>query len=131
MPAIAPVPSVRQLVVAKRMLLAAEMVRGLPPGQLAPEPLHTWPVTHTLLPHDVPAVTNPSVGQVADEPVQFSATSHTPADGRHTSVAGWKASAGQEAELPVQFSARSQKPADGRHTVVDGANPSAGQLAEV
>src|SRR2546428_13479377 len=50
-------------------------------------------------------------------PVQFSATSHGPADARQTVAADWKPSAGQLALLPVQFSATSHGPADARQTV--------------
>jgi hypothetical protein len=63
------------------------------------------------------------------DPVQFSATSHTPADARHTVVEGAKASAGQSALDPVQFSTSSQIPADVRHTVPDATNMSAGHAA--
>src|SRR5690349_910238 len=97
MPASAPVERVKQLVVVKLTVLAAEIVRGLPAGQLALEPLHTWPVVHMFPPppQEVPAATKPSAGQVAELPVQFSATSQTPAEGRHTVDEFWNASAGQ------------------------------------
>jgi hypothetical protein len=38
--------------------------------------------------HDVPLDTLPSAGQAVDVPVQLSATSHSPADGRQTVVVG-------------------------------------------
>src|SRR5262249_13219649 len=68
-----------------------------------------------------------SLGQAAEVPVQVSATSHTPAEARHTVVEGWKPSAGQAADVPVHVSATSQGPADARQTVVEGWKPSAGQ----
>ena len=64
-------------------------------------------------------------------PVQFSATSQTPAVGRHVVELGSKRSAGQAAPLPVQFSATSQTPALGRQVVELGSNASAGQVAEL
>src|SRR5579884_1208274 len=98
MPASAPVPTVRQSVVASSTVF----VRELPVAQL-PEPSHTWPVRQEFMPQTVPGGWNWLLGQVADEPVQFSAMSHTPADGRQTVEAGRKPSAGQLADEPVQF----------------------------
>jgi hypothetical protein len=49
-------------------------------------------------------------------PVQLSATSHTPADARHTVPAATNASAGHDTEVPVQLSATSQAPTEVRHT---------------
>jgi hypothetical protein len=69
-----------------------------------------------------------SAGQLAPDPVQFSATSQSPADGRHVTLDGWKASAGQLAPDPVQFSATSQSPAEGRHVTLDGWRASPGQV---
>src|SRR5207244_1027049 len=63
-----------------------------------------------------------SVGQVALDPVQFSATSHTPAEARHSVVAGLKSSTGQVALAPVQFSATSHTPAEARQTVLADTN---------
>src|SRR5207244_1081424 len=57
----------------------------------------------------------PSGGQEALEPVQFSATSHTPAEARHSVVDGLKPSTGQIVLVPVQVSATSQSPAAARH----------------
>jgi hypothetical protein len=51
-----------------------------------------------------------------------SATSHRPADGRHTPLLA-KPSAGHAADAPVQNSLTSQTPAAPRHTVVAGAKP--------
>ena len=59
-----------------------------------------------------------TVGHAAEMPVQASATSHTPADARHTVDDGWKVSAGHEALVPVQLSARSHTSVAVRHTVV-------------
>ena len=64
---------------------------------------------------------NVSVGQSMLTPLQFSATSQTPADARHSYVSGLTVSDGQSAEEPVQFSATSQSPTAGRHSVVSGA----------
>src|SRR5947199_300108 len=101
---------------------------------------------------------NTSWGQAALEPVHVSATSHSPADARHTVVPGRKPSAGHASEMPshasatshgpaagrqtaallasagqatltpVQNSAGSQTPALARHTTLDGWSMSAGQL---
>ena len=59
-----------------------------------------------------------SAGQTALEPVQDSATSHWPVEGRHTVVDGSNVSAGHAPEVPVQDSATSQEPAEGRQVVV-------------
>jgi hypothetical protein len=69
-------------------------------------------------------------GQAAPEPVQFSATSQTPAEGRHVTEFDAKALAGQVGLDPVQCSATSQTPADGRHTVEVERKPSGGQAAD-
>jgi hypothetical protein len=42
-----------------------------------------------------------SAGQVPDEPVQDSATSHWPAEARHSNVEAWKAST-QKLLVPLQ-----------------------------
>src|SRR6266852_1831541 len=68
-----------------------------------------------------------SAGQVTAAPVQRSAGSQGPADGRHTVEAGWNASGGQSLPTPSQLSAASQGPAAGRQTPV--LFTSAGQLA--
>src|SRR5205807_9543788 len=65
----------------------------------------------------VPAAFFASAGQLALEPVQVSATSHSPAAARHVVPAATNASAGQVVLLPVQVSATSQAPAEGRQTV--------------
>src|SRR5207247_2041608 len=54
--------------------------------------------------HAVPAALFASAGQLALDPVQFSAGSHSPPDGRQTVLGGSKASAGQTVLVPVQFS---------------------------
>jgi hypothetical protein len=66
---------------------------------------------------------------VALLPVHVSATSHGPAEARHTVVAGANPSAGHVALLPVHVSATSHGPAEARHTVAAGANPSGGHVA--
>ena len=50
----------------------------------------------------VQVATEPSGGQSALLPVQYSAGSHGPADGRQTVDDDWKPSGGQPALLPVQ-----------------------------
>src|SRR6185295_1498051 len=65
--------------------------------------------------HAVPADFTASAGQLLLTPLQFSATSQTPAAPRHWAVL--LASAGHEALRPVQLSARSHTPADGRQLV--------------
>src|SRR5437773_237578 len=67
--------------------------------------------------HAVPAGSFASAGQVALDPVQFSAGSHSPPDGRQVVVAGLKASFGHVLLDPVQSSSRSQSPAEARQTV--------------
>ena len=64
----------------------------------------------------VPAALFASTGQLAADPVQFSAGSHSPADGRQVVVAGSNASAGHTVLLPVHVSSTSQGPADARQT---------------
>ena len=63
------------------------------------------------------------------DPVQFSATSHTPAAARHSVPELATPSTGQAVLDPVQVSATSHTPAEPRQTVVLNAKPSAGQLA--
>ena len=65
----------------------------------------------------VPLVFLASAGQVAEEPVQLSARSHSPAAERQTVEAARNPSAGHVVVVPVQVSATSQVPADARHTV--------------
>src|SRR5262249_37912420 len=69
----------------------------------------------------------PSAGQAPDEPVQLSATSHSPADSRQGVVADWKPSTHFPA--PSQESVPSQGPPFEVpvQAVVLGAKPSAGQ----
>ena len=69
-----------------------------------------------------------SVGHASFTPSQFSATSHAPLTGRHSSVRF--TSAGQVFEVPSQVSATSHTPADGRHWVPAVAATSGGQLGE-
>ena len=68
-----------------------------------------------------------SVGQVPEEPVQLSATSHWPTEGRHVVVAGLKPSTQWPA--PSQESVPSHAPPFDVpvQVVVDGWKPSAGQ----
>src|ERR1700690_604896 len=80
-----------------------------------------------VAPHTVPEGWKPSDGQAAAEPVQLSATSQRPAEGRQTRELGWKPSGGQAAAEPVQLSGTSQAPTEGRQTTVLAAKPSVGQ----
>ena len=72
-------------------------------------------------------VAGPSAGQSALLPVQFSGTSHGPADARHSVAVDWNVSAGHVALVPVQLSTASHGPTDPRQTVVLDASASAGQ----
>ena len=65
----------------------------------------------------VDADAKPSAGHAPAVPVQVSATSHWPAEARHTVLEDANPSAGHVALVPVQFSATSQSPAAARHTV--------------
>src|SRR4029077_17799567 len=58
-----------------------------------------------------------SAGQSTLDPVQLSAGSQTPPEGRHSVPAGTSASAGQSLLTPSQDSATSQTPAEDRHSV--------------
>ena len=58
-----------------------------------------------------------AAGQVAVDPVQVSARSHSPAVPRHSWLAGSNALAGQTVLVPSQLSATSQSPALARHSV--------------
>src|SRR5439155_1480060 len=62
----------------------------------------------------VPAALFASTGQLAADPVHFSAGSHSPADGRQVIVAGSNASARHTVLLQVQVSSTSQGPAAAR-----------------
>jgi hypothetical protein len=65
-------------------------------------------------------------GQLLLTPSQLSATSHGPAENRHTAVLFW--SVGQVGLVPVQNSEMSQSPAEGRHSVVGSSTLSGGQV---
>ena len=67
---------------------------------------------------------NPFAGQTLDVPVQLSATSHGPAEGRHVVVAAANPSAGHAPDVPVQLSGTSHGPVEGRHSVVAGKKAS-------
>src|SRR5262245_2449405 len=112
------------------------VVHALPSSQFGAGPgVHepAWQVSvplHGLASaQDVPFGADPSGGQVVDEPVHVSATSHAPFLVRQTVPDEAKASAGHAALEPVQFSATSHTPADARQTVVLDVNPSAGRAA--
>ncbi len=74
---------------------------------------------------------NPLPGQLVDEPVQFSAVSHTPAELRQTVALGWNVSTGQPSFVPSQFSAVSHTPAAARQGVLVGAFASDGHVVLV
>ena len=67
--------------------------------------------------HGVPDGDLSSAGHAALVPVQFSAGSHSPPDGRQTTVDGASASAGHVVVVPSQVSSRSHGPAAARQTV--------------
>jgi hypothetical protein len=96
---------------------ARHTVPALPAGcwQAAFEPSH-WSLVQGL-PSSVQAVPLAflaSEGQVAEEPVQVSARSHSPAAARQTVEDEAKALAGQSSDVPLQLSATSHAPAEGR-----------------
>lgn len=72
---------------------------------------------------------NESVGQ-SMPPSHFSSASHTPSDGRQTTVVAFLESKGQAAFVPSHCSAKSQSPALGRHTVPEVFTESTGQDLE-
>src|SRR5439155_1658043 len=118
-----------------------------------------WSHSPAAARHNVVEEAKASAGHVELVPVHVSATSHAPADARHTAPplpagcwqatlvpshwstvhglpslvhavpAAFFASAGQLGPLPGQFSARSHSFAATRQTVLDDAKPSAGQVA--
>jgi len=95
-------------------------VPALPAGcwQTALDPLQLSVVqTFPSSVQAVPFVFIVSAGHAAAAPVQFSATSHSPAADRHEVVEGANASVGQAVDVPVQVSATSQIPAAARQTV--------------
>src|SRR5207247_8656921 len=63
----------------------------------------------------VDADAKPFAGHAPDVPVHVSATSHWPAEDRHTVLEDANPSAGHVALVPVQLSATSQSPAAARH----------------
>ena len=95
------------------------------PGQLALEPLQVsarvdcagLPGVQLALRHGTLEPANPSAGHAELAPVQFSATSHTPAEARHTVALDAKPSLGHAVLEPVHVSATSHTPAEARHTV--------------
>jgi hypothetical protein len=102
-------------------------VTWVPPEHVPPA--QTAPVVQASGPQFVPSGFFKSVGHALFTPSQFSATSHAPFAGRHSSVRF--ASAGQVFEVPSQVSATSHVPADGRHGVPAVAATSGGQFGEV
>src|SRR5206468_3279651 len=66
--------------------------------------------------HCVPAAVLASAGQLGPVPVQFSAGSHSPAEGRHSVKADKKPSGGHVELVPSHVSTASHVPAVGRHT---------------
>jgi hypothetical protein len=95
------------------------------------KPSTQWPApSHESVPSQTPpfeaptqavvAAWKPSAGQAPDDPVQLSATSHEPVEGRQVVVCDKKPSAGQSFETLSQLSATSHGPAVGRQIVVEG-----------
>ena len=80
--------------------------------------------------HEVVEGWNPSGGHAPDDPVQLSATSHGPVDGRQVVVADWKPSTQWPA--PSQESVPSQGPPFEvpTHEVVEGWKPFGGQAPD-
>lgn len=101
-------------------LTGRQTVPGLPAGcwQAVLVPSH-WSLVQTLPSsvQAVPLVFLASAGQLAEDPVQFSARSHSPAAARQPVVAGAKPSVGQVTDVPLQVSATSQTLTEARHTV--------------
>jgi len=96
-----------------------------------------WSVASQAPPCDTPVHVvvggaKTSAGQAPVAPVQLSATSHWPADSRHTVVAGWYSSR-QALAVPLQWSVASQAPPSEApvHAVVLGSKASAGHAPEV
>src|SRR6185369_15421557 len=79
--------------------------------------------------HEVPLAFFASAGHVALEPVQVSATSHSPEADRQVVLDDLNASVGQALLLPSHVSATSQSPAVDRHTIPAGSFASAGHAA--
>src|SRR5207244_381239 len=79
----------------------------------------------------VPLAFFASAGQLGPLPGQLSATSHSPAAARQTTLAAWKPSAGQLLPTPSQVSATSHVPAEARQTVPAGLLASAGHAVLV
>ena len=102
---------------------------GSSPAQLAPSVATAGgPESQLAKRHGCELGANASTGQLAALPVQFSATSHTPAELRQTVELEANPSVGQLALLPGQLSTTSQGPALERQ-VPPEAKPSAGQFA--
>ena len=106
-------------------------------GHAVPLPVHAprnvaVPPAHEGARHWVPASRKRSTGHAAAVPLQFSATSHTPAEVRQPTAGGANPSTGQAAETPSHDSLTSHTPASGRHTTVVGSGeqvPSTGPFA--
>ncbi|HKY27066.1 MAG TPA: hypothetical protein VJM12_03885, partial [Pyrinomonadaceae bacterium] len=110
------------------------VVAGWKPSTQAPAPSQESVASQAPLlevpVHEVVAGAKPFAGHAPDEPVQLSATSHCPAEGRHVVVAGWKPST--QAPLPSQESVPSQAPPleVPVQEVVAAAKPFAGHAPE-
>ncbi len=103
--------------------------------QVFADPLQ-WSVASHAPPVEVPEQvvvdgSTASAGQVPDDPVQSSATSHWPASARHVNVLGWKASTQVFAD-PLQWSVASHAPPVDvpEQVVVVGSKASAGQAPD-
>jgi hypothetical protein len=99
---------------------ARQTVPAFPTGcwQVTAVPSHlSWVQALPSSVQAVPLVFLLSAGQLAEEPVQVSAASHSPAAARQTVVEGASASDGQVRAVPLHVSATSQAPAAARQTV--------------
>src|SRR5262245_57303769 len=89
-------------------------------------PSHVSATSHWLVAarQTVPAGDSESAGHASALPLQLSAGSQAPVDGRHSAVLF--ASAGHAALVPVHDSAMSQMPAEARHSTPAGVSTFAG-----
>src|SRR5262249_19147693 len=98
----------------------AEARQGVPAvsgaaGQAGPLPSQVALLEQAPPLQPVPAVAKPSAGQAAMLPMHFSATSHGPADGRHTVVDGRNLQAALQQGPPSHCSPRSEEVSPSPH----------------
>jgi len=99
-------------------------------GQLLSTPLQFSATSQSPADSRQRVVSFASFGHVAEFPEHFSSASQAPAETLHISVAGLKESAGQILFAPSHFSAASQTPADARHSTSVVATASFGHDAD-